>query len=40
MDFNKDLEIYRGLDELIYINPSKMSEKDRQKFLELYRTKS
>lgn len=35
MDFNKDLEIYRGLDELIYINPMKIPTTDKQKILQL-----
>lgn len=35
IDFKKDLEIYRGLDELIYINPMEISATDRQKFRQL-----
>ena len=35
IDFDKDLEIYRGLDELITINPMNMPEKYKQKIIKL-----
>ena len=35
IDFDKDLEIYRGLDELITINPMNMPEKYKQKIIQL-----
>lgn len=35
IDFNKDLEIYRGLDEIICINPMNISTEDKQKLLQL-----
>ena len=35
IDFNSDLEKYRGLDELIFINPMNISTEDRTKMLEL-----
>lgn len=35
VDFNSDLERYRGLDELIFINPMNMSSEDRTKMLSL-----
>jgi len=35
IDFSKDLEIYRGLDEIIYLNPMKSQNVDKSKMLEL-----
>ena len=35
VDFNKDLAIYQGLDELIYLNPMKIPSENRGKVLEL-----
>ena len=35
VDFDKDLNIYKGLDEIIHINPLKLSEKEKIKFIEL-----
>lgn len=35
IDFDKDLEEYRGLDELIAINPMKISNEDKAKLLQL-----
>ena len=35
VDFNKDLEIYRGLDEIIAVNGRKMREEDKEKLLQL-----
>ena len=36
VDFNQNLEIYKGLDELIYINPMQVSENDKEKLFELF----
>lgn len=35
VDYNGDLEKYKGLDELIYINPTNIPVKDHEKMLEL-----
>lgn len=35
LDFNGDLERYRGLDELIVVNPTDISDEDKPKFLQL-----
>ncbi len=35
VDFNKDLEIYRGLDDIIAINALKIREEDKEKLLQL-----
>lgn len=35
IDFSKDMEIYRGLDELISINALEIKEEDKEKFFEL-----
>ena len=35
IDFSKDLEIYRGLDEIIYLNPMELIDIDKSKILEL-----
>lgn len=35
VDFNKDLEIYRDLDELLYINPLEISENERVSLIKL-----
>ena len=37
IDFDKDLEIYRGLDELITINPMNITAENKQKFTRLCR---
>lgn len=35
VDFNQDIEIYRDLDELMYINPMNFSDEQKVKFLKL-----
>ena len=37
LDFSKDLELYQGLDELIYLNPMEISVEHREQILELCR---
>ena len=37
LDFSKDLELYQGLDELIYLNPMEISVEHREQVLELCR---
>ena len=35
VDLDSDLENYRGLDEIITINPTHMSDEEKNKFLQL-----